>query len=72
MYYDSLSKAELEKELESVKVRYYAFKDRGITLDMSRGKPGPEQMDISSKMFDAVSNDLGYKNETGIDCRNYG
>lgn len=72
MYYDSLSKAELEKELESVKVRYNAFKDRGITLDMSRGKPGPEQMDISSKMFDAVSNDLGYKNETGIDCRNYG
>lgn len=72
MYYDSLSKAELEREYDKVKQRYDAFKSRGMALDMSRGKPGPEQMDISSKMFDAVSNDLGYKNETGIDCRNYG
>lgn len=72
MYYKTLSKAELENELNKAKARYDAFKSRGITLDMSRGKPGPEQMDISSKMFDAVSNDLGYKNETGIDCRNYG
>ena len=72
MYYRTLNKAELENELNKVRVRYDAFKSRGIALDMSRGKPGPEQMDVSSKMFDAVSNDLGYKNETGIDCRNYG
>ncbi|MBO5105966.1 MAG: aminotransferase class I/II-fold pyridoxal phosphate-dependent enzyme [Clostridia bacterium] len=72
MYYKTLSKEELNNELSKIKARYDAFKSRGITLDMSRGKPGPEQMDVSSKMFDAVSNDLGYKNETGIDCRNYG
>ena len=72
MYYKTLSKEELKNELDKVRARYDAFKSRGITLDMSRGKPSPEQMDVSSKMFDAVSNDLGYKNEAGIDCRNYG
>ncbi len=72
MYYDTLSKSELELELKSIKKRYENFKSNNMVLDMSRGKPGPEQMDVSSKMFDAVSNALGYKNETGIDCRNYG
>ena len=57
MYYRTLNKAELENELNKVRVRYDAFKSRGITLDMSRGKPGPEQKDVSSKMFDAVCND---------------
>ena len=57
MYYKNLSKAELENELNKVKTRYDTFKNRGITLDMSRGKPGPEQRDVSSKMFDSVSND---------------
>ena len=72
MYYKSLSRLELENELSKVKARYEAFKARGISLDMSRGKPGPEQLDISSKTFDSVINNVGYKSETGVDCRNYG
>ncbi len=72
MNYSSLSAAELAKEYESVKARYESFRARNISLDMSRGKPGPEQMDVSAKMFDAVGNDSGFLNETGIDCRNYG
>lgn len=72
MYYDSLNKADLEKELSAVKARYDAFKGRGMALDMSRGKPGPEQLDISSALFDSFKGDLGYKNEDGVDCRNYG
>ena len=71
MYYDSLNKTELQKELDCNLARYNAFKQRNISLDMSRGKPGPEQLDISSKEFDSLT-DIGYKNETGIDCRNYG
>lgn len=72
MYYKTLSKAELENELNNVRARYDTFKSRGITLDMSRGKPGPEQLDVSSKAFDDIISDVGYKNENGIDCRNYG
>ena len=71
MYYNSLGKEELQKELAQNLARYNAFKERSMALDMSRGKPGPEQLDISSKEFDSLT-DIGYKNETGIDCRNYG
>ncbi len=72
MYYDSLSKPELEREFEIIKARYDSFKEKNISLDMSRGKPGPEQMDISDEIFNVVNHKTGYKNETGIDCRNYG
>lgn len=72
MYYDTLTKQQLNEEFAKTKKRYLDFKNRGIKLDMSRGKPGPEQMDISSKMFDAVGNQNNFLNKTGIDCRNYG
>ncbi len=72
MHYNSLTSAELEQEYTSVKARYEEFKSRHISLDMSRGKPGPEQLDISGKIFDAVDNTSGFFNEAGIDCRNYG
>lgn len=72
MNYDSLTAAELAREYDAVLARYEEFKARNISLDMSRGKPGPEQMDVSGKMFDAVGNDSGFLNESGIDCRNYG
>ncbi len=29
-------------------------------------------MDLSGEMFDLVGNDTGFKNISGIDCRNYG
>ena len=54
MYYNSLSTTELEKELSLVKARYEAFKRRSMALDMSRGKPGPEQLDISSELLEAT------------------
>ncbi len=72
MYYDSLNEPALHREFEAVKRRYEAFRSRNMSLDMSRGKPGPEQMDISSEIFDVVGNAMGFQNATGIDCRNYG
>ena len=72
MYYNSLTAAELAKEFDQVKARYNEFKSRSMALDMSRGKPGPEQLDISSEVFDSIAGDFGYKNATGVDCRNYG
>lgn len=72
MNYNSLSSAELSQEFELIKKRYEEFKNRNISLDMSRGKPGPEQLDISSAVFNADNEPSVYKNEAGIDCRNYG
>ena len=49
--------------------RYDAFKQRGLTLDMSRGKPAPEQLDLSNALLDALP---GYTAADGTDTRNYG
>lgn len=48
---------------------YEAFKQRGIKLDMSRGKPSPEQLDLSNALLAAVSD---FRAADGSDARNYG
>ncbi len=70
--YYSMSKAELEKEFSLVAKEYERFRSMHLSLDMSRGKPGFDSMDVSQKMFDMVGNNIGFKNIDGIDCRNYG
>ena len=51
--------------------RYNAFKLKGIQLDMTRGKPCPEQLDLSLEMLNCVSSSE-YQTAAGTDCRNYG
>ena len=46
---------------------YVALRDRGLRLDLTRGKPSPEQLDLL-----AFPGDDGYKAADGTDCRNYG
>ena len=70
--YLKMSKAELEAEFSAVKADYEKLRAMHLSLDMSRGKPGVDNMDLSEKMFDLVGNDTGFKNISGIDCRNYG
>ncbi len=69
--YLSMSAAELQAELESVKKEYEEIKAQGLSIDMSRGKPGADQLDISDGMLDALK-DGDFKCESGIDVRNYG
>ena len=70
--YFSMSKQELENEFALVRGEYERLRSMHLSLDMSRGKPGFDNMDLSEKMFDLVGNDTGFKNISGIDCRNYG
>ncbi len=48
---------------------YDLFKQRGLKLDMSRGKPAPEQLDLCNNLLDALP---GFKAADGTDARNYG
>lgn len=67
-----MDKDELASEFEKVKKEYKDLTLLNLQLDMSRGKPSPEQMELSKDIFDLVGNSLGFKSKTGIDCRNYG
>lgn len=70
--YLKFNKKELEKEFDCVKQKYEELKNLGTALDMTRGKPGFDQMDLSYELFDLVGNSKGFKNCEGTDCRNYG
>ena len=68
----SLSKEELTRRLAACQEAYTAYKARGLKLDMSRGKPSPDQLDISMDVLDAVCYREGAVTEGGVDTRNYG
>lgn len=69
--YLEMSAAELQAELALVKKEYEDIKAQGLNIDMSRGKPGADQLDISDGML-TVLDDGNFKCENGLDVRNYG
>lgn len=69
--YKDLSKDELKIEIEKLEVRYNAFKEQKLKLDMTRGKPCSEQLDLSMDMLDIPAKDLR-KAADGTDVLNYG
>lgn len=58
-------KGKLEKQFEEVK-------GKGLKLDMSRGKPSKEQLDLSVGMMDVLTSESDLTSVDGYDCRNYG
>ncbi len=55
---------DLKKALDQ---KYQEFKAQNLKLDMSRGKPCKEQLDLSMSILDIKDYSVD-----GIDCRNYG
>lgn len=58
-------KQQLDKEYEEVK-------KLELKLDMSRGKPAADQLDIAMGMMDVLNSSSDLKSQEGVDCRNYG
>ncbi len=69
--FHSLDSRQLQQMRDALLERYREFKSRGITLDITRGKPCSEQLDLALGMLDCV-NSRAYQAESGTDCRNYG
>ena len=67
-----LSKEALQAHIGKLEALYEQGKAKGLKLDMSRGKPGPEQLDLTLEMLDCVNARDGYQTANGIDTRNYG
>ena len=68
--YKNLSVEELSKLLNEEQNRYADFKAMNLKLDMSRGKPCKEQLDLSMDMLDALNSQSNLIRK--IDYRNYG
>ncbi len=67
----TLTKNDLEQLQAELQQRYDAMKARGLALDMTRGKPSPEQLDLANDMLTLPGPD-DYKTANGTDARNYG
>lgn len=63
---------QLSARISELQKQYDDYKSRRLKLDMSRGKPGPEQLDLTLGLLDCVNARDGYKTANGMDTRNYG
>ncbi len=68
---DTLNRSELAALEQALRARYETFRGRGLDLDMTRGKPSPEQLDLSAELLAGPGRD-DYCSGDGVDCRNYG
>jgi len=69
--YAELNTAELDALKEKLLKRYGIFQKKKLTLDMTRGKPSPAQLDLAMDMLTGeISRE--FKSPSGLDCRNYG
>lgn len=71
MLYTQMTKEQLAEEKQKLEKEYAEYKAKNLKLDMSRGKPAPEQLNLSLDML-LHCLDGNYKSSNGIDCRNYG
>lgn len=70
--YLKMSSDELKAEYASVKAKYDELLSLNLSLDMSRGKPNFDNMDLCDAALCAVNRESGFKDASGTDCRNYG
>ena len=70
--YRELSKEELLALQAELQAEYDAEKEKDLNLDISRGKPGKEQLDLSMPMMDVLNAESVLASENGTDVRNYG
>ena len=70
--YKDMSKEELLVEKASLEAEYEKVKALNLKLDMSRGKPSAEQLDLSMGILQAVDTKEALISENGMDLRNYG
>ncbi|GIP31896.1 aminotransferase class I/II-fold pyridoxal phosphate-dependent enzyme [Paenibacillus sp. J2TS4] len=68
----TLSTAQLKERRQKLQEQYNRFKSQKLRLDMSRGKPCPEQLDLANGMLELIRPEDGFQAKNGMDTRNYG
>jgi len=70
--YSQTATEELKEHLASLKSVYKEYQSMTLQLNMARGKPANDQLDLSMGMMDILSSEDDLTCEDGTDCRNYG
>ena len=70
--YKDMTKSELETLKAELSKMYEDAKGKGMKLNMARGLPSAEQLDMEADFFNTLNPTVSFKSEAGVDCRNYG
>ena len=71
-YYQNLSQDQKNEKLKELYSTYEEYKSRNLSLDLSRGKPNSEQLDLSSELLTLPLTKEMCFSKRGVDYRNYG
>ena len=66
MNYSEMTKEQLLNEKSALEKQYEDYKAMNLNLDMSRGKPSTEQLNISSRILDILTSDSDCSTEKGL------
>ncbi|MBE6663163.1 MAG: aminotransferase class I/II-fold pyridoxal phosphate-dependent enzyme [Ruminococcaceae bacterium] len=72
MKYSELTKEELQALKKELEAKYKEYQAKDLKLNMARGKPCVEQLNLSMGMMDVLNADSDLTCDDGTDCRNYG
>ena len=70
--YQEMTREELQAQREALEQTYSRLKAEGLKLNMARGKPGADQLELSLPMLDTLNSTSDCHDASGVDCRNYG
>lgn len=70
--YEEMTREELLTLKDALQKEYDDFCALDLSLNMARGKPAKNQLDLSMPMLDVISSDSACISEDGTDLRNYG
>ena len=65
-----ITSAELAAREQELAVRYAQLQEKGLRLDLTRGKPSPQQLALADGLDGALAGN--YRSPDGVDVRNYG
>lgn len=67
----TLTHTELSERLTALREEHRRLRDRGLSLNLTRGKPSAEQLELSTPLLD-LPGEGTHTAQDGTDCRNYG
>ncbi|MBQ7354260.1 MAG: aminotransferase [Clostridia bacterium] len=70
--YKDLTKEQLLELKAELTAKYKEYQGMDLSLNMARGKPSVDQLNLSMGMMDVLSSDCDLTCDDGTDCRNYG
>ncbi len=72
MKYSEMNKEQLTAEKKAIEEQYNAYKAKGLSLNMARGKPTPEQVFTGIEVLTDMKKDDAFTSAEGFDILNYG